>query len=552
MIKRNFIITLLLIFLFSFTSLAIQQEIQLDSKISRVQVYPESAMVFQEGGIELTKGNYRLIFTDVVEKIDDRTIHVELEKDAQSRVRIKGVSMKTILLQEEPEEKIRQLKEEIKHLEKEIKKITSEKNSLNDKKEFLNSIIYLFQDQKKADDSAMQIPSIEQLESLYVFLDEKLKINYHQNLDYDFQIEAYRDQITFLQKQLQQITEERRDSIKAISIDLEVFQKKHFKIFLAYQINKGISWQPVYDVRADIKKGNLALTTYALISQTTGVDWENVDISLSTARPTVSGQLPSIEPWFLRPYQPDERVSKTMELPMVDREESNIAGTALKEPDFLVPVEHKGTSLSFHIPQKVSIPSGSSREKVMISEKQLAGKLNYKAYPRISPYMYFNVLVENHLDIPLLPGNVNIFLDGGFTGNTYLNYIPPGEDFDISLGIAENVKVKRELLKKFRDETLISNIPSSKVVTKYEYKITVENFQEIESSCQIFESIPVPEDDRIQVNLEKVTKDPEERDWNSKRGVWMWELLLGPQEKTEIYITYSIIHPRDMQIIGLP
>ncbi len=545
----------ILILVFSGASLAIQQEMRLDSGISQVYLYPQSATVVREGKIELDAGSYHIIFDDILDKFDEKTISVKLEHTSDDVARIKGVSIETVFLEKEPTKKIRQLQDEINLLEKEIRNISSEKSSLFDKKEFLNSIIYFFREQKMTGSATMQIPSSEHLESIYVFLDEKLKKNYSQLLNYDFQIEINQEKINLLQKQLQQIIAEQRETKKVIAVDIEVYQRSYINIFLSYQLNEAISWQPVYDVRANINENNIELITYALISQSTGLDWEDVHVSLSTARPTVSGQLPPIESWVIRPYQPDQRMSKTMEMAIPYQEESDMVATSIigeGQQDFLVPIEHRGTSVTFHIPHKVSIPSGSGQEKILISEEKMAGEFDYKAYPRVSPFMYFNVHAENNLDIPSLPGQVNIFLDGGFTGNTSLGYIPPGEDFDISLGIAENIKVKRELLKKFRDETLISTIPSSKIVTKYEYKITIENFQDAESLCHIFENIPVPEDDRIQINIDKVTKEPKVKDWNDKEGVWMWEFLLETQEKTEIDIIYSVVHPRDMQIIDLP
>ena len=553
MIKKIVSLVFIIILIFSFFSLAIQQEIRLDAVISKVYIYPRSAMVFREGETELDEGRYRIIFDDIIDKFEEKTISVELGQKSDDLARIMGVSIETVVLEEIPTEKIRQLQDEINQLEKEIRIVSSEKSSLIDKKEFLNSIIYFFQEQKMNGSAILQIPSSEQLENIYLFLDEKLKINYDQILNYDFQIEQNRAKITLLQKQLQQISGEPRETKKVIAVDLEVYQGSHLSIILSYQLNEAISWQPVYDVRANIKENSIELLTYALIRQTTGVDWEDVYVSLSTARPTFSGQLPPIESWVLRPYQPDQRISKTIEMPMLYREESDmLTAGSIGEQELLVPVEYMGTSVTFHIPQKVSIPSGSNQEKILISKEEIAGEFNYKTYPRESSFMYFNVYVENNLEIPLLPGQVNIFLNGGFTGNTSIGYIPPGEDIDISLGIAENIKVKRELLKKFIDETLIATIPSSKIVTKYEYKITVENFQDTESLCHIFENIPVPEDDRIQINIDQVTKEPSVKNWKDKEGVWMWEFSLEPRERIEIDIIYSVVHPRDMQIIGLP
>ncbi len=551
--KWLFLFVLFLFSGFASHSLSLQQEIDLESHIKQLYLYPDSAMIVRHGVAELNEGHYRVIVDDMMEVFDEKTVTVALDKSSDEIARIMSVSIETVFLEEEPAERIRQLQDEINLLKNEMRRISSEKSSWNDKKEFLDSIIYFFRDGNMNNKESAQIPSTEQLEEVYIFLDEKLQKVYSQVLAFDFQSEAYQEKIDLLQRQLQQITEGKRDIQREIIIDLEVFDKNRIEFLLSYQLDQGISWRPVYDVRVNLMANSIDLFTYALIKQTTGVDWEDINLSLSTARPTISGDLPPVEPWFLRPYQADQGLGMTMEAPLFSMKEADDAAVdRLREPDSLIPVEHQGTSVTFHIPHQVSLASGSSQEKILLAEDELEVQLNYQTYPRLSPFVYFNASIENHLDVPLLPGQANIFLNGGFTGNSAIDYIPPGEDFQISLGIAENIKVKRELLKKFTDKTLISTIPSSKVLTEYEYKITVENYQDTESLCHLFENLPVSEDDRIQVNIKQVSKEPKEKDWDNKSGVWMWEFLLEPQEKVEIDMIYSISHPRDMKILDLP
>ncbi|MDD3656966.1 MAG: mucoidy inhibitor MuiA family protein [Atribacterota bacterium] len=538
-----------------FQSMAILQDIWIDSKISQVYVYPQSAMIVREGKVELDQGRYRVIFDNILEVFDEKTINVETLQTGKENAKVTGVSIETEILSEEPEEKIRQLQNEISNLERENKRITNEKSGLSDKKEFLNSIIYLFQDQRmygNSGNTSTLIPSTEQLEDIYTFLNDKLKENYNQTLICDFELETNQAKIDYLQKQILLISDSQRETKKVISVDLEVLRKSNFSIILSYFISGEVSWEPVYDARIDISENRIDFITYALVRQATGTDWKDVSLFLSTARPTISGQLPPIVPWILRPYQPDQRIGQKMEAPMAFREDTDaVSMSAVAEQEFSVPVEYGGTSVTFNIPEKTSIYSGSKQEKILISEQEMSGAFNYKTFPRGNPFVYFNTFLENDLAIPLLPGQVNIFLDSGFTGDTAIGYIPPGEDFDLSLGIAENVKVKRELLKKFRDQTVIANIPSLKITTKYEYKITVENFQDMNSFIEIFETVPISEDDRIQINIDQVTPEPKVKDWNDKKGVWMWEYLLEPHDKIEIGIVYSVIHPRDMQIVGL-
>ncbi|MBN2396248.1 MAG: mucoidy inhibitor MuiA family protein, partial [Candidatus Atribacteria bacterium] len=398
-----FLIVLLTFLVIPLQSMAILQDIWLDSEISQVYVYPQSAMIVREGKVELDQGRYRVNFDNILEVFDEKTVNVDTLQTDKGNVKITGVSIETEILSEEPEEKIRQLQNEISNLEKEIKRITNEKNGLSDKKEFLNSIIYLFQDQRMSGSISTPIPSTEQLENIYTFLDDKLQENYNQNLIYDFELEENREKIDYLQKQILLISDGQRETKKIISVDLEVLQKSNFSIFLSYFISGEVSWEPVYDVRTDISENRIDFITYALVRQVTGTDWKNVSLSLSTARPTISGQLPPIEPWVLRPYQPDQIKGQKMEAPMVFREDTDaVSMSAVAEQEFSVPVEYGGTSVTFNIPEKTSVYSGSKQGKILISEKEMLGVFNYKTFPRGNPFVYFNAFLENDLAIPLL------------------------------------------------------------------------------------------------------------------------------------------------------
>ncbi len=68
---------------------------------------------------------------------------------------------------------------------------------------------------------------------------------------------------------------------------------------------------------------------------------------------------------------------------------------------------------------------------------------------------------------------------------------------------------------------------------------------------KLFEAIPVSEDDRINIKVNEINTEPDEKDWDDRRGIWLWELELGPQEEKEIQYAFTIEHPREMQIEGL-
>ena len=213
--------------------------------------------------------------------------------------------------------------------------------------------------------------------------------------------------------------------------------------------------------------------------------------------------------------------------------------------------EEKGISLVYKITKRPTIKSGEEDYKLPVSSQLLASSFAYSAYPRISTFAYLGSKVVNAIDLQLLSGKVNVFLDGDFVGSSQIETIAPGEEFDLYLGVDENVKVKRELLEKKVDETLIAGIPATTKKTLYRYKVTIENYKQKAVSIKVFEAIPVSADDRIKVKVDKVSLEPSLKDYKDKKGIWVWEFDLNPQEKKEIYYNYIIEHPREMEIEGL-
>ena len=151
----------------------------------------------------------------------------------------------------------------------------------------------------------------------------------------------------------------------------------------------------------------------------------------------------------------------------------------------------------------------------------------------------------------LLPGRVNIFLDGDFVGASRIENVGPGEEFDLYLGVDENVKVKRERIERKVDDTLIAGIPARTKRTEIKYKLTAENYKTKKIKVKLFEAMPVSENDQIKVKIDSPSVEPTQKDWKDRKGVWMWELELKPKGKREIYYSFTVEHPRQMVLEGL-
>lgn len=66
------------------------------------------------------------------------------------------------------------------------------------------------------------------------------------------------------------------------------------KLDVHYMVNSA-SWRPSYDMIVDSSDKTTRLVAYGVVAQQTGEDWANVPVTLSTARPTVSSDLPEFK-----------------------------------------------------------------------------------------------------------------------------------------------------------------------------------------------------------------------------------------------------------------
>jgi uncharacterized protein (TIGR02231 family) len=213
--------------------------------------------------------------------------------------------------------------------------------------------------------------------------------------------------------------------------------------------------------------------------------------------------------------------------------------------------EEKGVALIYKLDRPATLKSDGSEYKLPIAAQALKGNFEYSAYPKLSPYAYLLSRVTNAKDQQLLGGRVNIFLEGDFVGLGNIKTTGPNEEFALYLGVDENVKIKRKQLEKKVDDVFIANIPSPNRKVTYKFNLTVENYKNRKIKVSLFEAMPVSENEKIKVNIANASFAPKDKDWKNRKGIWRWEIELEPKAKQEIFYTYSIECPRDMNIEGL-
>lgn len=555
----------ILVFIIATPLFVCAQDIIADSKISQVTVYSQGALVNRVASFKISVGTQKIIFPDILPQIDENSLRVSGEGSAE--VKILGASFKKEFLQESPVEKVQQLQNEIQQISDDINRLNNVKLVLQDKKAFLDSV-RLFSRGQLPKDLVTKMPPAAELENTLKFLDLKLRENFKEIVDTELAVREASKKLDVLNRELSNLAAFDRKQKISIVVDLEVVKSGDLNLKVAYRV-AGANWYPLYDARADFTNSIVELISFGMVKQSSGDAWDNVEMLLSTARVNVSGNMPEVESWFIRPYEHKPMYAEASEDNyslgsgdsgvMRKRSAMPQAGIRLDSEKTIntqavynyAQSESKGVSLVYKLPSLATLKSDGSEYKLPVSSQSLKGNFEYSAYPRLSPYAYLVSKVINAKDQQLLGGRVNIFLEGDFVGQGSIRTTGPNEEFDLYLGVDENVKIKREQLEKKVDDVFIANIPSPNRKVTYKFKMTVENYKNKKIKVNLFEAMPISENEKIKVNIVNVSLLPKDKDWKNKKGIWRWEIELEPKAKQEIFYNYSVECPRDMTIEGL-
>src|SRR6266581_2528205 len=333
----------------------------------------------------------------------------------------------------------------------------------------------------------------------------------------------------------------------------------------------GASWHPQYDVRvqkeADQNKGEVELTYVGLVQQSTGERWENVGLSLSTARPSLAAILPELEPWYLNVYPPPmprvpyaaspqgaPKMVRAMAAPAALTADMAL-GEAAEEMEeeaqeaasvATATVEQTGTALIFHVGRSVDIPSDNSPHKTTIARDNLPCTFDYVSAPVLDEHVHLRATIHNATERVLLSGDTSIFLSSEYVGTTRVKTTAPTETFKIFLGIDDGIKVKRELIERSVDKG--SLLQGGVRRTTYAYRLTVHNYASASRNVVIHDHLPVSQHERVKVRVLSLQPAPKER---SKLELLTWEFPLAADAEQQIEHRFSVEQPQDVRLTGL-
>ncbi len=543
--------------------------VDLAAPIKEVTVYADRALVTRSGSISLEAGEHELRINDLPQFLRDS---LRAAGQGPQGTRILNVDITTAFHSRPPESELQILQHELEQLRQNKQLLEARQGALNDRRQWLRALGEqsrdfargLAQGQMKPQDCAdfFRFTAEQALQDAEAAQSLEIELNQVQR-----EIDAKARELTRKQGTGDP------DRLSAV-ITVAMAEAGELSLEVSYLVT-GASWHPQYDVRvqkeADQNKGEVELTYVGLVQQSTGERWENVGLSLSTARPSLAAILPELEPWYLNVYTPPmprvpyaaspqgaPKMVRSMVTPAAltadmalgeaaeEMEEEAQEAATVAASVATATVEQTGTALIFHVGRSVDIPSDNSPHKTTIARDNLPCTFDYVSAPVLDEHVHLRATIHNSTERVLLSGDTSIFLSSEYVGTTRVKTTAPTETFKIFLGIDDGIKVKRELIERSVDKG--SLLQGGVRRTTYAYRLTVHNYASASRNVVIRDHLPVSQHERVKVKVLSLQPAPMER---SKLELLTWEFPLAADAEQQIEYRFAVEQPQDVRLTGL-
>lgn len=337
------------------------------------------------------------------------------------------------------------------------------------------------------------------------------------------------------------------------------------QIELTYML-PGATWESTHEVRtSDADPSSVDITSYAVVSQASGDDWDDAELTFSTQSSIAAVRIPTLEAltlgdtrattqtletrsasfkraetafknqnrlWNKRVQSADSDQTSFEETYQANFE--SLQTTQSKTVQIFQSLSQRGTTAQFKAMSTARVRADGRSVRVPIGHAKLKAKKVIVAAPEQSLNAAQTLEMVNDSGQALLPGNVAMYQAGAFLGVTNLDFVADGEQMALFLSVADQLKISRVLDKKHS-----ALIKKQRTQMQLTFVVTVENLSNRPMPLQLADRVPVSEDKDITISGVKISPDVKP----DSKGILHFPLTVKPKEKQRFEIQYTIEYP---------
>jgi uncharacterized protein (TIGR02231 family) len=539
--------------LFVTTALFAQKEITVKSQLTNANVYyGYGAELSHKAKVSLQNGSNEVVIENIANVIDPNTIQISVPENTV--LLSYRFNQKTIVLSD-PNPAIKRTEDSIKLVQKLLAAATNDATVISDLLEKTSRLIETY---SSAPNKNLSTTDLIKLLDFYTN-----KVQGYRNALFVIQTkkEDLSEQLANLQARVEELSNENGGNaskvVGELILQLLAQQVTTADLGISY-FTQNAGWIPTYDMRVKSADNSFKLAYKASLNQTTGLDWKQVKLTLSTSNPNQgNNKYPTLNPLFIQLYNPNmykEMQNKaaaanynraqSLDKAMLGASTATVSEEDIKGDvsDYLTLNEGQ-LNTTFEIDLPYDIPADGKSYSVAIKEEKLNATYKHYSIPKLDKDAFLLAEISEWENLDLLPGDANIIMDNVYLGKSFIDPNTTMDTLNLSLGRDKRVVVKRLLVKEFSK----SKVKGDNKTETFTFEITVKNNKSKDVSMLLKDQFPISNLTGVVVKLE----DNGGSEVNEEIGTVNWKINLKPGESKKYRFSYSVTYPRDQKIANL-
>jgi uncharacterized protein (TIGR02231 family) len=514
------------------------------SNVKAVKVFLNRAQITNNAQVYIPTGSTTLVFEDLSTKIDKQSIQVS----AKGNLTIMSVKHQINYLRNQTKaQKIKFLEDSVAHYTDTQRLTTAMRQVLTQEQELI-----LANKSIGGDGVGVNAQKLKEVAEYYRTRLSEIALA---ALKADKDLASLSQKIARLQFQINELNRDANKPTSEVLVTVSASSPTTADFELDY-IVPDAGWTPIYDLRAKDAQSPIQLSYKANVFQNTGVDWKDVKVTLSTGNPSQSGVKPELSTWYVNYYNPIQLESLSKNRGRFDNNMSNLpaapnAGLAIedKEEEAAVKaitiadqtvVNNTTFATEFEISVPYTILSDGKPQLVDIKNYEVKTNYEYSVVPKKDYDAFLMAKMTGWGEYNLLSGQANVYFEGSFVGETFLNVANTKDTLAISLGRDKRIVVKRVKIQDLSSKKFIG----SNIKEELGFEIQIRNNKKDNITITIEEQIPVSKQSDIEVEL----VESQGAYVQPLGGRITWKTQIKPSELKKFVFKYSIKYPKNKQI----
>ncbi|MCB0762330.1 MAG: DUF4139 domain-containing protein [Flavobacteriales bacterium] len=523
--------------------LAAQQSSDVESNIEEVTVFLSGAQINRTANVSLKAGENIVRLKGLAEYLDPNSIQVE----GDERYVIQGVKHEVNVFRETtlpPEVKAK--KDSLETLEFTLQMRAAMRKVYNEEREMLTA--------NRSVKGTNATLLVEDLEEMADFYRNRTKEIEYKLLEIDRDQKQLNEDINRIRQYLNQRNAMANKRTSEILVTVLSNKQQSVDIDFSYMVRQA-GWVPTYDIRAKDIKSNLELIYKGKVYQSTGIDWDRVKLTLSTGNPTIGGQAPTMQPWYLYLAEVyNGRKAKGEYGLVMAAEEADFEpnfevmadsmdaeGRGFSSWSDVVTVNQNQINTEFAIAIPYVIPSDGQYHEVETQRYSLSADFHYFSVPKLDQDAFLVADVTDWEKYNLLPGQSNIYFQGTFVGKAFIDPAITSDTLNLSMGRDQSVVVERKQVSEYCKTTMLGG----KKKTTKAFEIKVHNTKNTAVKITIEDQIPLTQSGDIEVEVEETSGAR----YDAATGQLLWDMDIAAGETKSVMVRFSVKYPKK-RVIG--